>query len=155
MILNPVSFLGSEPVQEKAESKMNSCDSAHHRKRDDQRRNSAEQPNDQSDSTEQFPGDDQKGQSGRKVQMFDERAHAAGETWSAIPAQHFLSAVGKQYDSQYDASNTHNPVGVCTCQISDHQLFSTVSILLQKVVFLDSFVCSLLLRPGFHLLDHD
>src|ERR1700757_3411697 len=114
MILNPVSFLGSEPVQEKAEAKMNGCDSAHHRKCDDQSGNSAEQPDDQSDSTEQFPGDDQKGQSGRKVQMFGERAHAAGETRSAIPTQHFLSTVGEKYDSQYNASNPQNPVGVST-----------------------------------------
>jgi hypothetical protein len=114
MILNPVSSLGSEPVQEEAESKMNGCDSTHHRNRDDQSSNSAEQPDDQSDSTEQFPGDDQKGQGGRKVQMFGERSHAAGETWSAIPTQQFLSAVSKKYDSQYDASNPHNPVSVST-----------------------------------------
>src|ERR1700757_3217416 len=99
MILNPVPFLGCEPVQEQAKSKMNGGDSAYHRKRDDQRCNSAEQPDDQSDSTGQFPGDDQKGQSGRKVQMFGEREHAAGETRSAIPTQHFLSAMGKKYYS--------------------------------------------------------
>src|SRR5579864_2356370 len=115
MILNPVSFLGSEPVQEEAESKMNGCDGACHRKRDDQPGNSGEQTDNQSDSTEQFTGDDQKGQSGWKVQMFGERAHAAGETRSGIPTEHFLSAVGKKYDSQHDASNRHNPVGVSTC----------------------------------------
>ena len=46
---------------------MNGCDCARHRKRDHQRGNSAEQPDDQSHSTEQFTGDDQKGQRGRKV----------------------------------------------------------------------------------------
>src|SRR5467141_4263909 len=35
MVLNPVSFLVSEPVQKEAESEMNSCNSAHHRERDD------------------------------------------------------------------------------------------------------------------------
>src|ERR1700739_2223896 len=33
MVLNPVSWLVSEPVQEKAKSEMNSCNSAHHRER--------------------------------------------------------------------------------------------------------------------------
>jgi hypothetical protein len=40
---------------------MNYCNSAYHRKRDEQRGNSGEQTDNQSDSTEQFPGDDQKG----------------------------------------------------------------------------------------------
>src|ERR1700723_1696104 len=41
MVFNPVSFLGSEPVQKEAESPMNSCNSSHHRERDDQGGNSA------------------------------------------------------------------------------------------------------------------
>src|SRR5438128_9780099 len=84
---------------------MNRCNSAHHREHDDYCGNSAKQPDDQPDSTEQFPGDHKKGQSRRKVQMFGERAHAAGKTGSAIPSQHFLSAVGKEYDSQYDRAS--------------------------------------------------
>ena len=67
MVLNPVSFLGSEPVQEQAESEMNSCDSAYHRERDDECGNSAEQPDDESNSTEKFPGDHKKGQSRRNA----------------------------------------------------------------------------------------
>src|SRR5947208_15683682 len=35
MVLNPVSFLASEPVQKEAESEMNSCNSTHHGERDD------------------------------------------------------------------------------------------------------------------------
>jgi len=41
MVFNPVSLLGSEPVQKEAESPMNSCNSAHHRERDEQGGNSA------------------------------------------------------------------------------------------------------------------
>src|SRR5207244_13267076 len=35
MVLNPVTFLASEPVQKEAESEMNSCNSTHHGERDD------------------------------------------------------------------------------------------------------------------------
>src|SRR5207247_8161591 len=59
--------------------------------------------------------------------MFRERAHAAGKTGSAIPPQHFLSAVAKEYDPQYDASYPHDPVSVSTCQTLDHQSFSIVA----------------------------
>jgi hypothetical protein len=45
------------------------------------------------------PGDYKKGQSRRKVQMFGERAHAAGKTRSAKPTQQLLRTVGKEYDS--------------------------------------------------------
>src|SRR5213594_2039868 len=89
---------------------MNRCNSTHHRERDDYCGNPAEQPDDQSDSTEQFPGDHKKGQSRRKVHIFGERAHAPGKTGSAVPPQHFLSAVAKEYDSQDDASDPHDPV---------------------------------------------
>jgi hypothetical protein len=98
MVFDPVSCLVSKPVQKEAESEMNRCNSAHHRKRDDQGSNSAEKPDDQSDSTQQFPRDYQKGQSRWKVQMFGECAHAAGKTGAAIPSQHFLSAMGDEYD---------------------------------------------------------
>jgi len=85
----------------------------------------AEQPNDQSDSSEQFPGDHKKGQSRRKVQMFGEGAHATDKTGSAIPPQHFLSAVTKKYHSQYDASDSHDPVSVSSCQAFYHHSFSS------------------------------
>src|SRR6266446_9093123 len=113
---------------------MNRCNSAHHREHDDYCGNSAEQPDDQSDSTEKFPGDHKKGQSRRKVQMFGERAHAAGKTGSAIPPQHFLSAVAKEYDSQYDASDPHDPVSVSTYEIFDHQSFSSIANFLRRLL---------------------
>src|SRR5207247_8832649 len=59
--------------------------------------------------------------------MVLERAHAAGKTGTAIPPQHFLSAVAKEYDPQYDASYPHDPVSVSTCQTLDHQSFSIVA----------------------------
>ena len=77
---------------------MNSCNRAYHRQHDDKGGNSAEQPYDESDSAEKFPGDHKKSQRRRKVQMFGEGEHAAGKTGSAIPSQHFLRAVAKEYD---------------------------------------------------------
>src|SRR5260370_29640034 len=100
---------------------MNSCNSAHHRERYDECCDSAEKPDDQSNPAEKFPRDYQKGQSRWKVQMFAERAHAAGKTGSAIPSQHFLSAVGKEYDTQYDARDSHNQASLSTCENLDHQ----------------------------------
>src|SRR5439155_1231751 len=44
-----------------------------------------------------------------------------------FPPQHFLSAVAKEYDPQYDASYPHDPVSVSTCQTLDHQSFSIVA----------------------------
>jgi hypothetical protein len=52
------------------------------------------------------------GQSGRKVQMFGKRAHAARKAGPAIPLQHFLSAWAKEDDSQHDTSDRHDPVSV-------------------------------------------
>src|SRR5437868_8144591 len=114
MVLNAVSFFGSEPVHKQAEPKMNSCNGAHHRNRNDECGNSAKKSDDQSDSSEEFPSDHQKGKSRRKVQMFGEGPHAAGQTGATIPTQHFLSAVSKKYDSQHDAGCGHHPVGVST-----------------------------------------
>ena len=51
MILNPVPFLASKPIQKEAESEMDSCNRAENRDCDDKRGDSAEQSDDQSDST--------------------------------------------------------------------------------------------------------
>src|SRR5579862_5941993 len=127
MVFNSVSFLRSEPVQKKAEPKMNRGNRAHHREHDDECGNSAEQADDESDSTEEFSSDDKKGQNRRKAQMFCEGAHAAGKTGSAVPPQHFLSDVTEEYDSQYDAGDRHNPVSVRTNQVLDQASFSSTA----------------------------
>jgi hypothetical protein len=57
--------------------------------------------------------------------MFGKRAHAAGKTRSAKPTQQFLSTVGKEYDSQYNASDPHDPVSVRTGETLDHRSFSS------------------------------
>jgi hypothetical protein len=113
---------------------MDRCNRAGHREHNEQCGNSAEQPDDQSDSTEQFSSDHKKSQSRREVQMFGEGSHAAGKTGPAIPSQHFLSAVGKEYDSQHDASDRHDPVSVSTCQAPDHQSSSLTGIFPAAVI---------------------
>jgi hypothetical protein len=115
-----VTLPGSEPVQEKSESEMNSCNGTHHRERDEHCRNSAEQPYDESHSTEEFPNDHKKGENRRNVQIF-KRTHTPGKSGTTIPPEHVLSAVGKEYDSQYDPSDPHDPVSVRTCETLDHR----------------------------------
>jgi hypothetical protein len=59
--------------------------------------------------------------------MFGERAHAVGKTRSAKPTQQFLRAVGKEYDSENNASYSHDPVSVRTCETLDHRSFSSTA----------------------------
>src|SRR5260370_25645297 len=61
------------------------------------------------------------------MEMISERAHAVGKTRSAIPSQHFLSAVRKKYESQHDASDSHNLISVSPCKTLDHQSFSSTA----------------------------
>jgi hypothetical protein len=59
--------------------------------------------------------------------MFGERTHAVGKTRSAKPTQQFLSAMSKEYYSQYNASYSHDPVSVRTCETLDHRSFSSTA----------------------------
>lgn len=59
-------------------------------------RNPCEQPEDKTQSAEDFRGNSQKCEYGRNVQDSREEAHRAGEAISTEPSEHFLRAVGEE-----------------------------------------------------------
>jgi hypothetical protein len=97
MELETFSLLRPRPVHKQAELVMDHRNRDGHVAEDSKGRNASEQPEDKTQSTEEFRRNCQNREWGRNVHHAREEAHRAGETISTEPPEQLLGAVRKKY----------------------------------------------------------
>src|SRR5260370_4737321 len=81
----------------------------------------AEQADNQSDGSQEFGADGQKGQRHGDVHTLGKETHGAGESIAAEPAESFLRAVGEKEQAEDQAKNGHNGIVGGVDELAEHE----------------------------------
>jgi hypothetical protein len=95
-----------------------------HVAKDSKGRHAGEQPEDKTQSAEEFRGNGQKCECGRDVQDAREEAHRAGESVPTKPSEHLLGAMGEEDYPEHQAENSYGNVVARDHQFANHKILS-------------------------------
>jgi hypothetical protein len=124
MILDAFALLIASPVCEQAEVAMHHDHGDQHIASDAESGHAAKQADNQADAAEKFGADGQEGQGRRDMHGVGEKAHGAGESVAAEPAEGFLRAVGEKDYTEDQAKNGDDRIASGVDELAKHELAS-------------------------------